>query len=76
MMIARKTRPINGVGIGLKGCPNEFMQDIRVYPESGSVLVWAETDRREALQYLTPRQAVQFAWAFLRSAIAAWRGRP
>lgn len=72
MMTKRRTRRINGVGIGIKGLPGERMQDLRIFPENESVQVWAEVNGSEVLQYLTPKQAVQFAWAFLCSAFVAW----
>jgi len=73
----RTTRVLNEIGIGLAAANStEFVRDIRVYEEGGSVQIWFEielprTGNREFLQYLTPTQAMAFAKAFERCAIEA-----
>lgn len=70
-----RTRTINDIGIGLAGAVGEKMVDLRVYHESGNVLVWTEINcdgqSREVMQYLTPEEAMRFAAAFERCAIQA-----
>lgn len=71
-MTDRRTRILNDIGLGLAGAENEKLKDLRVYVESGSVQVWSEhKDGSEAMQYLTPIEAMAFAKAFERCAIAA-----
>lgn len=70
-------RVINDIGIGFRGGKEDWIQDIRIYEESGSVQFWVEVkDRRsentmEALQYLSAQQAMAFANALKRCAIRA-----
>ena len=86
---------VNDHGVRIRpGSDAEWLRDVRVYAESGSVQLWVEvaTPRGysahilppgknladgtlEALQYLTPRQAVSVGLGFLRSAWHAWRHR-
>jgi hypothetical protein len=70
-----RIRTINDIGIGFKGIGHEHIADIRVYPESGSVQIWIETNGREAMQYLDPIEAMEFAEAFKRCAIEALKER-
>lgn len=76
----RLTRPINEIGLGIAGLAGEHLRDFRIYEENGSVQIWVAVARRrgdtslgdiEALQYLTPDQAMAFAKAFERCAIQA-----
>ena len=74
----KRTRRINDIGIGMAGIGDELVKDFRVYSESGSVQVWIELFDRswngtihEAMQYLTPEEAMRFAKAFERCAIQA-----
>lgn len=67
-----RTRRINDIGLGLAGADNEKLKDLRVYVENGGVQVWSEhKDGSEALQYLSPVEAMAFAKAFERCAIQA-----
>jgi hypothetical protein len=69
-----RVRTVNDIGAGLAGGANERLVDIRVYEESGSVRVEVETDAsgiNEVMQYLSPIEAMKFAQAFKRCAIAA-----
>jgi hypothetical protein len=78
----RRTRRINAIGIGFAGIDTELINDIRVYPEGGSVQIWVEIHQRdnwpqthEAMQYLSPEEAMAFAKAFERCAIQALKER-
>lgn len=67
-----RTRIVNDIGLGLAGADNEKLKDLRVYVENGGVQVWSEhRDGSEALQYLSPVEAMAFAKAFERCAIQA-----
>lgn len=71
-MSGKRTRIVNDIGLGLAGADNEKLKDLRVYVEAGRVQVWSEhKDGSEAMQYLTPVEAMAFAKAFERCAIAA-----
>ena len=50
---------------------HQFVQDIRVVEENGSVQLWFETKDLEVFQYLTAQEAMTFALAFERLAIIA-----
>jgi hypothetical protein len=68
------TRTINEIGCGLFGVGTERMKDFRVYEEGGAVQVWVDHEEggvTNLLQYLTPIEAMAFAKAFERCAIAA-----
>ena len=73
MSDSKRLRVVNDIGCGLSGAPGNFIKDFRVYEESGSVQVWFETEQREYLQYLSASEAMAFAAAFERCAIAALR---
>ncbi len=84
--MSERTRVINDIGLGFRGVDGELVRDIRVYPESGSVQIWMEVCERgcnptspgrthEAMQYLSPEEAMAFAKAFERCAIQALRDR-
>jgi hypothetical protein len=69
------TRVVNDIGCGLLA-PGaaDHVRGLRVFEEGGSVQVWVETDSagiNDVLQYLTPAEAMVFAKAFERCAIAA-----
>jgi hypothetical protein len=72
-----KTRRINANGIGLAGDDGNRLRDIYIYDECGTVMLQVEVMGRKpdeqhgALQYLTAYQAMEFAKAFERCAIAA-----
>lgn len=81
----RKTYPVNETGLGISGLPNERMREFRIIEESGSVQIWVEVElpfkrspidpsevrSMDFLQYLTPKQAMEFAKAFERCAVQA-----
>ena len=74
----KRTRRINDIGIGMAGIGDELVKDIRVFPENGNVQVWIELFDRswngtihEAMQYLSPEEAMRFSMAFARCAIQA-----
>lgn len=73
-----RIRQINDSGIGLWGFEGEKLRDIRVYAENGSVQLWVEVGQgdsiEEAMQYLTPSEAMAFAKAFERCAVQALKG--
>ena len=73
-MSERKTRRVNGHGLGIAARHSgEWVKDFRVYSEGGDVQVWVDAGRPgEIMQWLTPKQALQFALAFARSAVVAW----
>jgi hypothetical protein len=70
-MPGRKVESCNGIGAHFAGVGNERMKALRVFEESGSVHVAVNIDGSEGLQYLDPMQAMAFAKAFERCAIAA-----
>lgn len=73
----KRTRLINDRGIGYKGIGTERIRDIRIFDEGNSVQVWVEiaplnsSETYEALQYLSPQEAMAFAKALERCAIQA-----
>jgi hypothetical protein len=74
----KRTRVVNDIGIGFSGIDQELVKDIRVYPESGRVQFWIELYERgfsgrthEAMQYLSPEEAMAFSKALKRCAIKA-----
>lgn len=77
--MSTRTRPVNDIGIGFAGLDNERAADIRVYVQSGTVIVELDvrgmddqfSDVRHGLQYLTAAEAMAFAKAFERCAIQA-----
>jgi hypothetical protein len=80
--MSKRTRVVNDIGIGFAGFVNELVKDIRVYPEGGSVQVWVEVAERgssgkthEAMQYLSPEEAMAFSKALRRCAIQALEER-
>jgi hypothetical protein len=78
-MTTRRTKPCNVIGISLVGKPNERLHRLVVYQDSDTVIVDARVvsprDQAivEAIQYLTPIEAMAFARAFERCAVAALR---
>jgi hypothetical protein len=70
-MTPDRIREINGIGIGFAGTEAEKVRDIRIYPENSTVLMLIEMNGQDGLQYLTPQEAMSFAKAFERCAIAA-----
>ena len=72
-----RIRRVNDIGLGMAGISPERLMDLRIYAESGTVIVGvvvgehAESSPFEAIQYLTPQEAMAFAKAFERCAIAA-----
>lgn len=75
-----RTRTVNDIGIGYKGINDERMEDIRIYPDgTGTVQLWVEININgrhlsvEAMQYLTPQEAMDFSCALERCAIQALR---
>lgn len=72
----RRTSPVNDICLRMFGRGGERMKDFRVYEEGGSVLVCVECEAtRDLLQYLSPEDAMAFAKAFERCAIAALKNR-
>lgn len=68
--------PVNDIGLRLNGSPGENLQKFYIYPECGSVQVWVETrGQMDAMQYLSPEEAMAFAKAFERCAIQAFKER-
>ena len=65
---------VNDIGLSIRS--HCRLPDIHFYTEYGSVLFWATTEdsdgiEHEALQYLTPEQAMKFAKAMENCAIQA-----
>jgi hypothetical protein len=80
----KRTRVVNGLGIGYAGLEGERVRDIRIYNEGGAVQFWVEVAgfglmnneaeiAYEAMQYLTPEEAMAVAKALERCAIQALR---
>ena len=70
----KQLRVLNDTGISLLGEPADKIQDIRVYPENGSIQMWVLlSDGTEVLQYLSAKEAMAFAVVFERLAIETFR---
>ena len=67
----KRTRVVNGIGIGFAGLDGERLRDIHIYTEYGKVMIGVNVDDHEAIQYMSPEAAMSFAKAFERCAIAA-----
>lgn len=64
---------VNDIGLKLVGAENERLQSFGVWMDGGSLQVWVSVcgSDIEVMQYLTPGEAMAFAKAFERCAIAA-----
>lgn len=65
------------VGLKLVGAENERLQSFGVWMDGGSLQVWVSVRGSdiEVMQYLTPGEAMAFAKAFERCAIAALKAQ-
>lgn len=77
MLEDKRTSRVNDIGLRLTGVATEHMKLFQVYEESGTVIVETElaNNRSNAIQYLSPEEAMAFAKAFERCAITALKGR-
>ena len=66
-----RLQKVNEIGLRFLSLETEKLQNFYIYPEGGQVLVWAQINDKEAMQYMKPHEAMAFAKAFERCAIQA-----
>lgn len=65
---------VNDTGIALYGAPGDKIKSIKAYVENSNVQIWVEfSNGNEAMQYLTPVDAMALSRALDRLSVEALR---
>lgn len=76
--MGNRTEIFNGTGLLLYGGPDHRMKEIKIYQDKTTIYIETtirlfNNEEKMALQYISPSEAMAFAKAFERCAIAAFK---